>query len=164
MLVTAVAFWQVALAIHIAAVVVAFGVTFAYPIIDALGGRMDPRAMPWFYRLRDQLGKRLISPGLAVVLVAGIYLASKLHQWSAFYVSWGLAVAIVIGALGGVVLGPTERKLAQLAERDITAAGDGEVEWSAEFEALRRRLTVVSGTLSLLVLVTIYLMSVQAGA
>jgi hypothetical protein len=164
MLVTAVAFWQIILAIHIAAVVVAFGVTFAYPIIGAVGSRMDPRAMPWFHRMQDLLGKRLVSPGLAAVLVAGIYLASKLDQWSSFYVQFGLAAAIVIGALGGVFFSPSERKLAELAERDIKAAGDGEVTWSAEYEALQRRTAIVGAATGVLVLVTVYLMTVQAGA
>jgi hypothetical protein len=163
MVLSAVAFWQIVLAVHIAAVVVAFGVTFAYPLIDAFGSRMDPRAMPWFYRVRDLIGRRLISPGLALVLIAGVYLASKLHQWSAFYVQWGLAVVIVLGGLGGAFLSPNERKLAELAERDIEAAGDGEVQWSEEYLALQRRVAIVGAGYSLLVLITVYLMTVQAG-
>jgi hypothetical protein len=164
MLISAVAFWQIVLAVHIAAVMVAFGVTFAYPVIDLAGSRMDPRAMPWFYRTRDLIGKRLISPGLLLVLIAGVYLASKLHQWHAFYVQWGLAVAIVLGALGGGFLSPNERKLADLAERDIEAAGDGEVRWSEAYVALRRRVSIVGLGFSFLVLITVYLMTVQAGA
>jgi hypothetical protein len=161
-LVTAVAFYQIVLAVHIAAVVIAFGVTFAYPIIGAAGSRMDPRAMPWYHRMQEMLGQRLITPGLAVVLVAGIYLASKLHQWSFFYVQWGLAVAIVIGALGGLFFGPTEKKLAELAERDIKAAGDGEVTWGADYLALTRRVALVGSAINVLLLVTIYVMTVQS--
>jgi hypothetical protein len=164
MLLTAVAFWQIVLAIHIAAVVVAFGVTFAYPIMGAVGSRMDPRAMPWFHRMQDLVGKRLVTPGLAVVLIAGIYLASKLHQWHAFYVQWGLGAAIVLGALGGLFFSPTERKLAELAAQDVKAAGAGEVSWSAEYLALERRAAVVGALASLLVLITVYVMTVQTGA
>ena len=164
MLITAVAFWQVVLALHIMAVVIAFGVMFAYPIFGAVTARMDPRTVPWLHRMQDVIGKRLISPGLLVVLVAGIYLASKLHQWSAFYVQWGLAVAIVIGALGGVFFSPRERKLAELAERDIRAAGDGEVVWSPEYNAIARQVAIVGSATNILILVTIYLMTVQAGA
>ena len=78
---TAVTFADFVLALHILAVVVAFGVTFAYPIFALVGGRMDPRAMPWFHRMQQAIGRRLINPGLAIVLIAGIYLASHLDQW-----------------------------------------------------------------------------------
>src|SRR5437763_9705730 len=142
MLVTAVAFWQVVLAIHIIAVVVAFGVTFAYPLFAAVGERIDPRAMPWFHRMQHVITRRLISPGLLVVLVAGIYLASKLHQWSAFYVQWGLAVAIVLGGLAGAVIAPGETKLAELAQGDVDAAAGREVEGSQAYRNLRARLAV----------------------
>jgi hypothetical protein len=159
----AVAFFQIALFVHIAAVVIGFGVTFAYPLMDAVSARMDPHAMPAYYRIRTVLGQRLISPGLAIVLIAGIYLASKEHQWHAFYVQWGLGATVVIGALAGAVLGPGEKKLAELAERDVKAAGDGDVVWSSEYQALSRRVAVVSYSASLLILVTVYLMTVHAG-
>jgi hypothetical protein len=158
MLVPAVMFWQVALAIHIAAVVVAFGVTFAYPIFAVVGEKLDRSAMPWFHRMTVQISRRLIGPGLAVVLIAGIYLASKLHQWHFFYVQWGVAVAIVLGALDGAFVSRSNVRLAEMAERDLAAGG----EWSSEYLALRQRVGVVTGAMSLLVLVTVYLMAVQA--
>jgi hypothetical protein len=162
-LIPAVAFVQIVLFLHIAAVIIGFGVIFAYPLIDAVVGRRDARAMPGYYRMRKIVSQRLINPGLAIVLVAGIYLASKEHQWSAFYVQWGLAAVVVIGALGGAFLTPNEAKLAELAERDVKAAGDGDVVWSAEYEALARRVAIVSYATSLLILVTVYLMTVHAG-
>jgi hypothetical protein len=161
-LVTAVAFWQFVLAVHIVAVVIAFGVTFAYPIFAVIGARMDPRAMPWFHRMQGVIGRRLINPGLGVVLIAGIYLASKLHQWHHFYASWGVAVVIVLGGLEGGFMAKQEAKLAELAERDIAAAGTGEVILSPEYEALGKRVGTVGALMSGLVLVTIYLMTVQA--
>lgn len=164
MLVTAVAFWQIILAVHIIAVVVAFGVVFAYPLFILVGGRMDPRAMPWFHRMQQTLTRRLISPGLGVVLLAGIYLASKLDQWHAFYVQWGLGIAVVLGGLAGMFFAPREGKLAELAERDIAAAGEGSVQWSEEYLALRTRVGAVGGLTALLILITIYFMTVQTGA
>lgn len=164
MLVSAVAFWQVILALHILAVVIGFGVTFAYPVFFAVGSRLDPRAMPWFHRMQFQLGRRLINPGLLVVVLAGVYLAAKLHQWHAFFVQWGIGAALVLGGLEGAFMMPRERRLAELAERDIARAGDGEVAWSPEYVALARRLGIVGAGMGLLVVVTVYLMTVQAGA
>jgi hypothetical protein len=164
MLVPAAQFWQYILAVHIVAVVVGFGVIFAYPLIGIAGERLDPRAMPWFHRMQSMLTQRLISPGLLIVLVAGIYLASKLHQWSAFYVQWGLVVAVVLGGLFGAYFIPNERKLGEIAARDVAAAGEGEVQWSTEYQTLRTRVGSIGTLASLLVLITIVLMSVQAGA
>jgi hypothetical protein len=157
-------FYEVVLALHIAAVVVAFGVTFAYPIIFTVISRQDPRAMPVLHRAELAVGQRLIQPGLAVVLVAGIYLASKLEVWSSFYIQWGMGAVIVLGGLGGLFFTPTARKLIELAERDVAAAGDGEVTLSAEYQALFKRLNVVGSLSSLLVLVTIYFMTTHTGA
>jgi len=157
-------FWQYVLALHILAVVVAFGVTFAYPLLGITGARLDPRAMPWFHRMQSLITQRLISPGLLVVLLAGIYLASKLHQWSTFYVQWGVAIAVILGGLAGAFLAPNERKLSDIAARDVSAAGDGEVKWSAEYESLRTRVAGVGALASLLVLITVVLMTIQAGA
>src|SRR5947209_3133782 len=163
MLIPAVQFWQVILALHIAAVVVGFGITFAYPLILLANTRLERGGMPWFHRMQLLVGQRVIMPGLLVILLAGIYLASKLHQWSHFYVGWGLAVTIALGALGGLFYTPTERRLAELSERDVKAAGDGDVRWSQEYLATRRRWMLGGVTGPLLVLITVYLMTVQAG-
>ncbi|HEY7951587.1 MAG TPA: hypothetical protein VID70_01285, partial [Solirubrobacteraceae bacterium] len=104
-------FYEVVLAIHIAAVVMAFGVTFAYPIIFTVISRQDPRAMAALHRAELAVGQRLIQPGLAVVLIAGIYLASKLEVWSSFYIQWGMGAVIVLGGLGGLFFTPTARRL-----------------------------------------------------
>lgn len=164
MLAPAVLFFEVVLALHIAAIVVAFGVTFAYPVIYAVGIRMEPRAMPAIHRIQDHVGKRVITPGIVVALAAGIYLASKLHVWSDFYVQWGFAAIIVLGGLGGAFFAPQERRLAALAQRDVEAGGDGEVVFSDEYRALRHRVLSVSLFANVLVLVTIYLMTTHTGA
>src|ERR1700751_1380015 len=118
-MVIAVTFYTFVLALHIAAIVIAFGVTFAYPVMYGVGLKREPRTMPGFHRIQDYVGKFVISPFLALALLCGIYLASKLEVWSAFYVQWGLAVIIVLGGLGGAFFSPHERKLGELAERDV---------------------------------------------
>jgi len=160
----AVGLYEVILAVHIAAVVIAFGVTFAYPVMYAMGIRMEPRSMPALHRIQDQIGKRIISPGMVVVLAAGIYLASKLEVWSDFYVQWGFGAIILLGALGGAFFAPRERRLAELAERDIVASAEGEVSFSEEYRALRRRVLTVGLSANVLVLLTIYFMTAQTGS
>jgi len=162
--------YEVVLAIHIMAVVVAFGVTFAYPIIFSVGARQDPRSLPLLHRVEYTITRRLINPGLLIVLLAGIFLASDGHHWSEFFVQWGLAVAIVIGALLGVVMIPTAKQAELLAQRDLdsSAAGAraGETAqqtpaMSGEYRTLTRRLATVGSLLSLLVLATILIMVIK---
>jgi hypothetical protein len=155
--------FEVVLAIHIIAVVVAFGVTFAYPIMFTVAARQDPRGLPLMHRVEYTTERYLLNPGLLLVLAAGIYLASKGHFWSDFFVQWGLAAVVVIGALVGAVMIPTSKRAEQIATRDL-AASEGEVEFSDEYSALVRRLTRVGTLLSVLVLVTIVLMALHVGA
>ena len=160
----AISFTDTILALHIAAVVVGFGVTFSYPVLMGYAARAEPRHVPGFWRAVSLLGQRVVGPGLVVVLAAGIYLASDEHQWKKFYVGWGFAAVLALGALGGAFLTPTERRLSELAERDIAAAGEGPVTFSEEYEALRRRWTIGGSAVWVIVLVTIFMMANHVGA
>ncbi len=157
----AVTFYDIVLAVHIMAVVVAFGATFAYPIIFSVGARSDPRSLPVLHRIAYTVERMLVNPGLLLVLIAGIYLASDGHHWSEFFVQWGLTAVVVIGAVVGVVMIPASKRAQELAERDIAASGDGPIELSAEYQAVVRRLSTVGSLLSLLVLVTILFMAIK---
>ncbi len=163
-MVLAVTFYTFVLAAHIASIVIAFGVTFAYPVMYAVGLKREPRTMPGFHRIQDYVGKFVISPFLGLALLCGIYLASKLKVWSDFYVQWGLGVIIVLGGLGGAFFAPRERRLGELAERDIAASGAGEATFSAEYLALRRQVAIVGYVANVLVILTIYFMTAQTGA
>jgi hypothetical protein len=158
----AAAFFDVVLAVHILAVVVAFGATFAYPVLLGVIGKADSRALPALYRALHAISIRVITPGLAVVVVCGIYLASDHHLWSEFFVQWGLAVAVVIGAIEGMFLSRNEKRLVEVAERDVAAAGaGGTVTFSTEHNALVRRIGAVGATMDLLVVLTILFMAIK---
>jgi hypothetical protein len=164
MLAPGASFSEFVLAIHITAVVVSFGVTFVYPVFAVVGARMDRRAMPWFFRMRQAVSRWLTNPGLLVVLIAGIVLASDEHQWKHFYVQWGIAAVVVLGALEGAVMARGAGRLAEIAERDVAAAGTGKVVWSVEYEALYNRLQMVGAAMGLIVVITIFFMALHLGA
>jgi hypothetical protein len=161
---------HVVLAIHIMAVVMTFGVTFAYPIVFAVGARLDPRSLPLLHRIEVAIERRLVNPGLVIVLGAGIYLASEDHHWKDFFVQWGLGAVIVIGGIVGAFMIPRSKRAAELAERDLTASatpreggGPPAVALSEEYRAITRQLALVGSLLSVLVLVTIFFMTTQLG-
>lgn len=160
----AVAFYEVVLALHILAVVIAFGATFAYPVILGTVARADPRALPAMYRAIHAVSQRVISPGLLAVVIFGAYLASKLHLWNAFFVQWGLGVVLVIGAVEGMYIGPREKRLVAVAEADVAAAAGGEVKQSDAHRALVRSVGAAGALMDLLVVITIYFMATHTGA
>lgn len=146
--VLAVQLYDFVLAVHIAAVVIAFGATFAYPIIHA-AVRRDPAGLAWFRRVQLVLARRLISPGLLIVILAGLYLASKRHAFDEFWVQWSLAAALVIGGVEGAFMIPRYRRLIEGAEADPAAA---------EHAKTSKQVTAVGAFLGLLVVITIFVM------
>jgi hypothetical protein len=166
----AVTFANFILAVHILGVVVGFGVVFAFPVLFAVAGRTEPGVIPWLLRARQSVGRYLVNPGLLVVVLAGIYLASNEHQWSDFYVGWGIIAALVIGAIEGSYIIRRAGALAQLAERDLAAtavAAGGRrtsATWSPEYTAVLRRFAAAGNVMALIVIVTVFLMATHAGA
>lgn len=164
-MVTAVTFYDVVLFIHILAVVLAFGPTFAYPVFLAVAERTDPRAIPAVGRgivAWDRVGIWM----LLVILGGGVYLVGDSAAWSYgdFYISFGFLAVIVLGGLVGAYFTPKTRRLVELAERDIAASDEspgGEVRFSDEFQALNRRLGQVGAFTGVLVIVTIYVMTAK---
>jgi hypothetical protein len=160
----AVAFYEVVLALHIIAVVFAFGATFAYPVLLGAVTKADPRALPALYRALHAISQRVIMPGLTAIVVFGIYLAFDLHLWSTFFVQWGIGVAIVIGGVEGAYLGPREKRLIEVADRDLAAAGEGPVTYGAEHDSLVRQVGGVGALMDLLVVVTVFFMVAHTGS
>lgn len=162
MLNLAVSFPDVVLAVHIVAVIVGFGVSFAYPVLDAVIQRTDPRALPALHRAQIAVGQRLTGPALGVIVLAGLYLAAHDHAFGQFWVLWAIAAAIVIGILGGLVIRPIAERQLELAERDLANPGaGGEPVLSPEYLAQTRRVTAIGSTISLLVLLTVFDMAIK---
>ena len=160
MLVAALRFYDIVVFIHIAAVVTAFGVVFVYPLIVPLTQRSAPDKLPWLHRLQVEIGQKIVTPSAAIVLLAGLYVALSgdgpfdLKDW---WVGFGLLAILVILGLGGAFFAPRERRLAELAERDLAAG-----ERSQEYEALAVQVARVGALVSLLVLVTVLFMVLGA--
>ena len=168
MLAPAVTFSDFILALHILGAIVGFGIVFAYPLLLGAAARMDPSVTPWLLRTRQRLGRYLVNPGLTVVVLAGIYLATDEHYWSSFFVAWGILAALVIGAIEGSIVIPRAGRLATLAERDLatTAVPGGgrrtSATWSREYVNGYRLLVAAGVLLQLIVVVTVFVMAAHA--
>jgi hypothetical protein len=149
--------YSVGLFIHILAMVLAFGPTFAYGIIFSVMPN-HPRSAPALFDAIRKVDNYLVNPGMLVVLVAGIYLMSK-GNWDASeaFITVGFIAIIALFGLQHAFFRPQGRKAQELAERDLRA-GDS---FSPEFEEISRRLGMVGPIAGLIVVVTIFFMTVK---
>jgi uncharacterized membrane protein len=161
MLVPVASAYDFILALHIIAVVIAFGWTFMLPMSYAIAVKADPRSLPVLHRIEYTVSRVVVNPALLVIIGAGIFLASDGHHWSEFFVQWGLGAAIVIGGLLGAILIPTGKRAEEAARRDLEGWSGGEFQPGDAYRAAVRRLTMVGSSASLLVLVTIVVMAVK---
>ena len=147
--------------IHVVAAVVAFGPTFGYAFFQAVTERTNPRGVPTMWRATEASSRYLVTPGAVILLLAGLYLTIDAWAFSDVFVGFGiLAILVLMGLVGGF-FNPQGRKAMELAERDIAAAGDGEVEFSDEYWAVSKRIGQVGTFAGILVVVTIFFMTVK---
>ena len=150
----AIVFYDVVLSVHIVAVVVAFGVTFTYPLIYAVAAHSDWPQRAALHGVQQRISRRYISFGLLAVVLAGVYLASDRDLWGEPWVAGPMVIAILIGGIGGGYLGPRETRLAEIAG----AGGD-----EAAYGKVLRQARLASTVVSLLVLLAIFLMTTKPG-
>lgn len=143
--------------IHILAVVLAFGPTFGYGLIYSVLPRY-PRAAPALFEAMKKVDNYLVNPGMIVVLLAGIYVMSE-GNWdeSETFITIGFVAIIALLGLQHAFFRPQGRKAQELAERDLK---NGDT-FSAEFEEVTRRLSAVGPIAGLIVVVTIFFMTVK---
>jgi uncharacterized membrane protein len=153
-------FYNVVVFVHISAAIVAFGVTFAYPIVDAILHRPgNLQHLAWWHRAQHEVGQKLITGAATVLLVAGLYLAAAgPYGFGKQFVTLGMVIIAALLGLGGAFFSPNERKAAELVERDIAASAGGEVQLSAEYDAVARRLKIAGAASGFLVLAAVFLM------
>ena len=105
----AIVFYDVVLSIHVMAVVAAFGVWFAYPLLVTRG---DAAA----HRAQVRVARMVVTPAGSLALLAGVYLASDRSYWSEVWVSVPLVILVVLLGITGAYFIPRQERLAELAE------------------------------------------------
>jgi uncharacterized membrane protein len=159
-MIAAITAYNISLWLHISAVVVGFGATFAEAIAFPVAMKMDPRHLPYVHRLGVAINQRMATPALVVILITGIYQAAD-GDWDfgAVWISATFVIVIVLGGLTGAYFVPQDRKLAAMAERDLAAGG-----LSDEYQAGAKRIGQVGALAGFLIILAIFLMVVKPGA
>ena len=163
----AVTSYDFSLFLHITAVVVGFGSTFAESIMFPVAMRVSLRHMPYVHRLQLAINQYFATPALVVVLATGFYQVSE-RDWDLgdFWLSGTLAIVIVIGGLLGAYFIPADRKLGPMVQREIDEAGPGELTLSMlspEYQRQGRIEGIVGTLVGLLLIAAIYLMVTKPG-
>jgi len=149
--------YSVGLFIHILAVVLTFGPTFGYGFLFSVMPKY-PRAAPGLIEGIQKIDRYLITPGMLVILLAGIYLLVE-GPWksSEAFIAVGFVAIVALLGLQHGFFRPQEAKARELAERDLK---NGDT-LSAEFEEVSRRLGIVGPIAGLIVVITIFFMTVK---
>ena len=159
-------FYSFVLFVHIAAVVLAFGVTFSHPIVMSVARKGYERHMGFFHRMQEVIGQRLIGPLGGLALLAGLYLAIKgPYDFGDPWIGSALLILIVILGVGGGYIGPRDHRLAEMADRDIAASpADGAVRFGRDYERLFAQVRGATLAINALILIAIFLMVTKPGA
>ena len=153
--------YSVVLALHIMAVLFAYGLPLAYPLLLPYVRRRNPCAMPGIHDVQHRLNLVLTGPGTMLVLGFGLYMASEHDLFGETWVQVGITAIVLIAVIGGWVVGASKR-MAELSAGDVAKAGaDGEIAWSADYEALYRRYVRVEELLGVIVLVAVFFMATK---
>ena len=153
--------YELSVFVHITAVMVGFGSTFAESIMFPVALKVSKRHLPYVHRLQLAINQRLATPALAVVLLTGIYQTSD-GDWGfgAFWISATFLIVIVIGGLLGAYFIPADRRLAAQAERELDETGDV----SEDYLRQARREGAIGALTGLLLIAAVFLMVVKPGA
>lgn len=156
----AIAFYDISVFVHVAAVVVGFGATFAESLMFPVAMKVGKQHLPYVHRLQLAINQRLASPALLLIIITGIYQTADRWEFGDFWISATFLIAIVLGGLNGAYFIPSDRRLAPLAERDLAATGDV----SDDYQRQARRQGMLGALAGVLVLLAVFLMVTKPGA
>ena len=160
----AVSSYELSVFIHVTAVVVGFGATFAESVLFPVALKMGPRNLPYVHRLQLTINQFFAVPALVIVIATGLYqMAEGNWEYGDFWVSGTLAIVVVIGVLLLAYFIPADRRLLPMVEKEIADAGSGEVKLSEEYQRAGRNEGIAGSITGILLVVAIFLMTTKPG-
>lgn len=163
--VLAITAFDISVFLHVTAVVVGFGATFAESLMFPVAMALDARHLPYVHRLQLAINQRLATPAIVLILVTGIYQVDEGgYSFGDAWISASFAIVIVLGGLIGAYFVPTDRRLGTMVDGELAAAGGGEVTLSEDYRRRARIEGMVGALTGVLVIVAIFLMVTKPGA
>ena len=153
--------YSISVFIHITAVMVGFGATFAEAIMFPVAMKVGVLHLPYVHRLQLAINTRLATPAMVVILLTGIYQTAD-ADWGfgSFWISATFLIVIVIGGILGAYFIPTDKRLADQAAREIEANGNV----SEDYLRQARREGAIGALTGILLIAAVFLMVTKPGA
>jgi uncharacterized membrane protein len=153
--------YEISVFVHVSAVVVGFGATFAEAIMFPVAMKAGVRHLPYVHQLQLAINQRMAGPALGLIILTGIYQTID-ADWGfgSFWISATFLIVIVLGGINGAYFVPTDRKLAVQAQKELDETGDV----SEDYRQKARTEGIVGAIAGLLILAAVFMMVVKPGA
>lgn len=153
--------------LHVTAVVIGFGSTFAEAVMFPVAARMSPRHLPYVHRLQLVINQYFATPAILVVAATGIYQMSEGGwDYGDLWVSGTIAILILVALINVAFFIPVDRRLAPLIEKEVADLGDGEIQLSQlspEYVRLGKMEGALGAVTGILLVAAIFLMTTKPG-
>jgi uncharacterized membrane protein len=158
----AVTAYEIGLWLHISAVVVGFGATFAESVAFPVAMNLDKRHLPYVHAIQLAINRWLAAPATVVILLTGLYMVGDSDAWdfSDAWIGVTFAILVILAGLNGAYFIPTDRRLMTMVTRELEAGGN----LSEEYQRRARAEGVMGAVAGVLVIAAIFLMTTKPGA
>ena len=166
MLNLAASFYDLAVAVHVMAVIVAFGPLFAFPLFISVTERRDPLSLPVVLRAVNRTERLIVVPATALVGFTGVYQAmdGPFSFDDDIWMTLGFILYLAVFGLLVFLVEPLRAQAADEADRFMEESDDDEV--VAVSERYRERMRIPHALMPaflVVLLFIVYLMEVKPG-
>ena len=168
MLPPAVEVYDVSVAIHVMAAIVAFGPLFAFPLFISLTERRDVLSLPVVLRAVNRTERALVVPVGALVGFTGVYQAidGPFSFDDDLWMTIGFALYLLVFGVLVLLVEPLRAQAADEADRMLEEAAedhDDDVALSDAYHARMRVPNALMPAIGIVLLFVVYLMEVKPG-
>src|SRR5262245_39726653 len=144
--------YSIVLALHVAALLAAFGMSFVAPVLVPYIRKAHPSALAAVHDAQRRIEIRIVLPAIALIFLFGAWMASDRDYWSESWVSVPLLILLVIFVIGHLVTRMLKRMTALAGEQQSAEPSD-------EYDVLYGRYIAAELMIVVLVLVAVYFMT-----
>jgi uncharacterized membrane protein len=160
-------FYDASVAIHVMAVIVAFGPLFAFPLFISVTERRDRLSLPVVLRAVNRTERAIVVPAGALLGFTGVYLAidGPFTFDDDMWMTIGFALYLLVFGTLVLVVEPMRAQAADEADRLLAEAGedDHELALSDAYRARMRLPNALMPAIGIVILFVVYLMEVKPG-